>query len=291
MVSEELFAIKHIEDYLLPDVKIFGNKLSTFNRLKPFHEPQNKSITYITDKKLKNIDEFLTHLSSVFITNVDASSIDKDLVAHSKAVIFTNNPRLQMAKITSFFKRLKKEISPSIHPSAIIGNNVVIGAGTTIDANVIIYDDVKIGSNCRIMSGSVIGSDGFGYEKDSDGTWFKIEHLGSVVIGNNVDIGSNTCIDRGTLGNTIIGDNVKIDNLVHIAHNTTVNNGSMIIANAMVAGSCVIGENVWIAPSSSIREGVIIGDGSLVGMGSVVTKNVDKNVIVMGVPAKVKNDV
>ena len=104
---------------------------------------------------------------------------------------------------------------------------------------------------------------------------------------NNVEIGNNTCVDRAVIGSTTLGENVKVDNLVHIAHGVKVARNTVIIANAMVAGSVTIGENTWIAPSASILNQKNIGDNVLVGMSSLVLKDVEDNQIVAGVPAKV----
>ncbi|MBK6527865.1 MAG: hypothetical protein IPG07_21340 [Crocinitomicaceae bacterium] len=107
-----------------------------------------------------------------------------------------------------------------------------------------------------------------------------------MIIKSNVEIGNNVCIDRAVLGSTLIGENVKIDNLVHIAHGVSIGKNSLIIANSMIAGSCQIGENVWVAPSSSILQKLVLADNSLIGMGSVVVKNVEANSVVAGVPAR-----
>lgn len=168
----------------------------------------------------------------------------------------------------------------------VLGKNVKIGKETVIHSGVSIYDNVKIGNRCIIHSGVVIGSDGFGYEKDEEGILQKIIHIGGVVIEDDVEIGSNTCIDRGTLGDTKIYKNVKIDNLCHIAHNVEIGENSTVIALAMIGGSTIIGKNCWIAPSSALREKLIIGSNALIGLGAVVVKNVDSEDIVVGVPAK-----
>jgi UDP-3-O-[3-hydroxymyristoyl] glucosamine N-acyltransferase len=141
-------------------------------------------------------------------------------------------------------------------------------------------DDVIIGCN------NTIGGTGFGYEKNEAGNYTVMPHLGNVVIHNKVEIGNNTCIDRAVIGSTIIGENVKIDNLVHIAHGVVIGKNSLIIANAMIGGSTVIGENCWVAPSASIINKGQIGDQATVGMGAVVTKPVEKDATVAGNPAR-----
>ncbi len=180
----------------------------------------------------------------------------------------------------------------SIDKSAIIGNNctiegsVFVGAGTIIENNVVIQGRVKIGRNCIIHSGAVIGADGFGYYYEVDGTLGKVEHFGGVVINDNVEIGANACIDRGTIDDTIIGENTKIDNLVHIAHNVQIGKNVCIVAGAVVCGSSTIKDMVYIAPGGIIKNQLVIGEHAFVGLGGVVIQDVDEAVVVAGVPAK-----
>ena len=161
-----------------------------------------------------------------------------------------------------------------------LGDKVVIGANTVVKSGTIIKKNVIIGSNCTI------GGVGFGYEKNEEGNYEFIPHIGNVIIDDNVEIGNNVCVDRAVLGSTRISSNVKIDNLVHVAHGVSIGRNSLIIANAMIAGSTHIGENVWVAPSSSVKQKLIIADNSIIGMGGVVIKNVGENDVVAGVPAK-----
>lgn len=167
-----------------------------------------------------------------------------------------------------------------IEKNVIIGDFVQIGHNSVIKSNTIIHDNVKIGSN------NTIGGVGFGYEINSNGAYEFIPHIGNVILKSNVEIGNNTCIDKAVLGSTILFENVKVDNLVHIAHGVKIKRNSLIIANSMIAGSVEIGENVWVSPSVSIMQKLKVNDDSLIGMGSVVIKNVEKSTIVAGVPAK-----
>jgi UDP-3-O-[3-hydroxymyristoyl] glucosamine N-acyltransferase len=156
-----------------------------------------------------------------------------------------------------------------------------IGHNNTIHKKTIIGNDVKIGSN------NTIGGVGFGYEKNEFGKNEVLPHIGNVVIKNKVEVGNNTCIDKAVLGSTIICENVKIDNLVHIAHGVIIKDNSLIIANSMIGGSSIIGENVWVSPSVSIINKISVGDNSLVGMGAVVLKSLDQNTVSVGNPSKV----
>ena len=136
------------------------------------------------------------------------------------------------------------------------------------------------------MPNTTIGGTGFGYEKNTDGEFELFPHIGGVRIEKNVDIGANTCIDRGTLGNTIIGAGSKIDNLVHIAHNVKIGRNCAIIAHSMIGGSTVINDNCWVAPSACVRDGISIGSNSIIGLGSVVVKPIPDNEVWAGNPAR-----
>ena len=167
-----------------------------------------------------------------------------------------------------------------IERGSTIGQNVVIGANTVIKSDTIIEDGCKIGSNCTI------GGVGFGYELNEENAYELMPHIGNVHLKENVEVGNNVCIDRAVMGSTLLSENVKVDNLVHIAHGVKVGKNSLIIANSMIAGSVEIGENVWVSPSSSIRQKLIIENDALIGMGAVVVKNVESSSVVAGNPAK-----
>jgi UDP-3-O-[3-hydroxymyristoyl] glucosamine N-acyltransferase len=167
-----------------------------------------------------------------------------------------------------------------------ICDGVNVGSGTQIHAGVHICSPARIGRNVVLKSGCVIGGDGFGYERNEEGIFEKFPHLGGVVIEDDVEIGSNTCVDRGTLSDTVIGRGTKIDNLVHVAHNVKIGKHCAVIALAMVGGGTQIDDGAWIAPTACLRNGVVIGKQALVGMGAVVTKNVECGETVIGVPAK-----
>lgn len=210
--------------------------------------------------------------------------------------IYDSKPRTTFVRILDWIERnIGFNIYTSdtyIHPTAIIGTNVVIESGCTIaenvviEPNVVIHKGTIIGSNSRIRSCSSIGSDGFGFERLNEDEIIRFPHLGKVVIGKNVEVGSCTAISRGTLSDTIIHDNVKIDNLVHIAHNVEIKNGAFIIATSEISGSVEVGKNAWIAPNACVNQKVKIGDGAIVGLGSVVIKDVQSNTVVAGNPAK-----
>lgn len=173
--------------------------------------------------------------------------------------------------------------NPSIGPFTYISNKTVIGNNCTIGANVIIKGKVDIGNDCVIQSGSVIGEDGFGFVKHENEIKF-VKHLGGVTIGDHVNIGSQTCICRGSINNTYIGEYTKIDNLCHIAHNVEIGQRCIIIAGTIIMGSVHIGNDCWVS-TSAIRDLSNIGDNCTVGMGSIVVKDVSSCTTVLGNPA------
>lgn len=219
-------------------------------------------------------------------------------------LISVEKPRSAFLKVLQEFFAEKKTFG-FVHPTAIIdpsvkwnpntvniGANVfidkqcVIGDRVTIGANTVIHSFTEIGNECTLGSNNTIGGVGFGYEMNDENEYELMPHIGNVVLKNRVEVGNNVCIDRAVLGSTLLEENVKVDNLVHIAHGVKIGQNSLIIANAMVAGSVEIGKNVWVSPSASIRQKLQIEDGALVGLGSVVVKNVAANSVVAGNPAK-----
>jgi len=217
-------------------------------------------------------------------------------------IICVENPRRVFMQVLNAFFVKKKEHSISsnavIHSSVKLGDNVSIGsnvvieenceigANTIVDHNTVIKENTIVGENVIIGCNNTIGGAGYGYEKNEDGQFEFIPHLGNVVIKDFVEIGNNTCIDRAVLGSTILEQNVKVDNLVHIAHGVHIGENSMVIANSMIAGSVKIGTNVWIAPSACVLNQKSIGDNALIGMGAVVLKDVPEGKIFIGNPAR-----
>jgi UDP-3-O-[3-hydroxymyristoyl] glucosamine N-acyltransferase len=155
------------------------------------------------------------------------------------------------------------------------GSKVRIGKGTIIYPNVVIYDNVTIGENCIIDSGAVIGAEGFSIHWE-DGEWKDMKNVGGVIIGSDVKIGANTCIDRASLEGhyTIIESGVKIDNLCHIAHNVKIRHNTIICPQVCVGGSTDVGEDVWVGIGAILREHIVVGDGAFICMGSVVISDV-----------------
>lgn len=172
-----------------------------------------------------------------------------------------------------------------IYPQCYIGNNVVIGENTTLYPGVKIYENCIIGNNCTIHSGVVIGSDGFGFAPQTNNTYKKIPQIGNVVLGNNIEIGANTTIDRATMGSTIINDGVKLDNLIQIAHNVEIGENTVIAAQTGVSGSTKIGKNCIIGGQVGIVGHIQLANGTKIGAQSGVPNTIkEENETYIGSP-------
>jgi UDP-3-O-[3-hydroxymyristoyl] glucosamine N-acyltransferase len=174
-----------------------------------------------------------------------------------------------------------------IFPNAVIGENVSIGNNVTIHAGVIIYSDCVLANNITIHAGSIIGSDGFGFAPKADGTYQKIPQLGNVIIEDDVEIGSNTTIDRATIGSTIIKKGVKIDNLIQIAHNVEIGENTVIAAQVGISGSTKIGKGVMMGGQSGTIGHIVIADGIKIAARTGITKDFkEAGITLSGYPAR-----
>lgn len=182
-------------------------------------------------------------------------------------LIAVDNPRLWFIRVANTF--FPPEAQPEIHPTAIIN-----------------YPHVELGKNVKIGPGCTIGFDGFGYEKNEEGEYEKFPHYGRVIIGDAVEIAANVNIDRGTLGDTVIGSGTKIDSLAHIAHNVQIGKNCIIVCLTCLAGGVKIRDGAWVSPLVGVREGLEVGENAVVGMGAIVIRDVPSNDVVAGVPAK-----
>jgi UDP-3-O-[3-hydroxymyristoyl] glucosamine N-acyltransferase len=172
-----------------------------------------------------------------------------------------------------------------IYPNVYIGDNVVIGENTTVYSGVNIYTDCRIGNECTLHSGVVIGSDGFGFAPSTNEAFKKVPQIGNVVIEDNVEIGSNTTIDRATIGSTIIHKGVKLDNLIQVAHNVEIGENTVIAAQTGISGSTKIGRNCMIGGQVGFAGHLKIGDNVKIGAQTGLMKNVENDAIVQGSPA------
>jgi len=161
-----------------------------------------------------------------------------------------------------------------IFPGAYIGPGVVIGRDSIVYPRAVIHKNVKVGRRCIIHSGSIIGGDGFGFVKDEDGHWTKVRQIGSVVIGDDVEIGSNTTVDRGALDDTVIGNGVKVDNQVQIGHNCSIGDGTIIAGCVGIAGSVTLGKSCRIGGAAMFTGHLTVTDFVDISAGSLVSKDI-----------------
>ena len=273
-----------------PDIEIDG-VCSILN-------PQNGKIGFVT-RLTSELESVLEHESVLLVE----SAISGEITASQ---IVVQNSRLAFAIVSELFE--SESVNYGVHPSSIvhsgamvdkqstigpfcvIEDGVTISRGVTIENSVTIKKNTYIGPNTRIRSNSVIGGPGFGYEFDSEGKPVHIHHFGRVYIGSNVEIGSCVVIARATIDQTSIGDDVKIDDHVFVAHNVQIGNRTVVIAGTEISGSVQIGEDCWISPQVTIINGVTIGNRAMIGIGAVVTKNVPAEKVVAGNPARILRD-
>jgi UDP-3-O-[3-hydroxymyristoyl] glucosamine N-acyltransferase len=296
------------------DAKVTGDLDYNILGVSSFEDSSHSDITFASDSKFLN-NLCNTEATAIIVPN---SHVFTDNYYTKKILLRVKNPKISFFEIVSLFHPQKK-ITTGIHPNTQIGVNVKIGQECIFQSNVVIGDNVTIGDAVHLMpgvyvgddvclgsntlikpnvtimeksiigehviihSGTTIGSDGFGFAQNS-GIHEKLIHTGFVKIGNNVEIGAGNAIDRGTLGTTIIGNGVKTDNLVHIAHNVKVGDNTLIVAQVGIAGSTIIGKNVIIAGKAGISGHIKIGDGSIVGPFAGVHSSVAENEIVSGIP-------
>ena len=211
---------------------------------------------------------------------VMAEGVDPRAAVSENAVIGEGSTVSAFACVEEYAV-LEKNVT--VYPYVYVGRNVRIGEGSTIYPHVTIYDGVVIGKGVRVHSGTVLGADGFGYMWDGT-RHAKIPQLGIVEIGDDVEIGANVTIDRASLGKTKIGKGARIDNLVQIAHNVSIGENSIIVAQVGIAGSATIGRNVILAGQTGVRDHVTVGDNVKAGGRTGITGDVKENSLIMGTP-------
>ena len=245
-------------------------------------------------------DQGMSKISSIGeIVCVTTPNLAKDLTCTR---ILHDRPRLAFCMILANYFATAQEhlVSPvsvvapeaeigagvAIGAGSIIGPAARIGAGTRIGAGVVVTGSVEIGEGCIVKSNTSIGESGFGFAFHENGEPFAFPHIGGVKIGNAVEIGPNCNIARAALDDTIIGDFVKMNSLVHVAHNVSVGPRTLIAAGALICGSVSIGKDVWIGAGATIIDQISVGDRAHVGIGSVVVRSLDPGVKVLGNPAR-----
>ncbi len=268
-------------------------------------------ITFISNPK---------YAASARTTKASAVIVAEDFPAISAAMLRSKNPYLDFARTLELFHPVMR-YAPGIHPTAVIaasakigagahigpyvvvGENVEIGANTVLLAHVVIYRGVRIGAtflahshavvrefchignNVVLQNGVVIGADGFGFAKDNDGHWHKIPQPQPVVIGDDVEIQANSCIDRASVGETRIGRGTKIDNLVQVGHGSHIGEDSLLASQVGLAGSTEIGNRVILTGQVGVVGHCKVGDGAIVTPQSGVAGDIEPGAIVSGAPA------
>ncbi|MBN2134445.1 MAG: UDP-3-O-(3-hydroxymyristoyl)glucosamine N-acyltransferase [Acidobacteria bacterium] len=242
------------------------------------------------DKRLENRNLLLTDNPKLAMARIHCYLLDKqpEREGVSKQAFIEQSANVDSTAVIYPFVYIGKNSvigkNVIIYPNTHIGSEVKIGDGTTIHAGCSINNDTIIGKECIIHSGTVIGSDGYGFVKDRNHN-YKVPQVGRVRIGDDCEFGANNTIDRATFGETVIGNNVKTDNLVHIAHNCQIGDHCLIIAMSGVAGSTVLGENVTIAGNSAVMDHLKIGDNAIIGSQTLVIKDVPDGQVFTGYPA------
>ncbi len=291
------------------DGKFTGDGNKKISNVASFETATTDNITFAGDVRyIKKMNE----------TEAGAIIVPEDAGELSGNIIYSSNPRVAFTKLMTIFNpppQPEDSIDSSsiigndfncgtevtvnagvvigdgvtigdrviLHPNVVLGDGVAIGSDVIVHPNVSVLNDCIIGSRVTIHSGSVIGSDGYGFAHDGE-KYTKIVHIGIVRIGDDVELGANNTIDRGTYGETLIKNGVKTDNQVHIAHNVVIGENTLLVAQVGIAGSTVIGDNVVVAGKAGIAGHLKIGNNVMVGPGAGILKSVEDNQVVSGLP-------
>lgn len=284
--------------------RVEGNGSSTVNRLEKIEEATEGSIAFLANPK---------YLPYIYSTGASAVIVKSDFEPEKDiktALIKVDDPYSAFAKLLEEYQKLTAKVKTGIeqpsfqhdtstfgesvylgafsylgenvkvgnntkvYPNVYLGDNVEVGENTILHPGVKIYANCKVGSNCVLHSGVVVGSDGFGFAPQADGTYKSIPQTGNVVIEDHVDIGANTTIDCATMGSTVIRSGVKIDNLVQIAHNVEVGKNTAIASQAGLSGSAKIGENCQIGGQAGITGHLNLANKTIIGPQSGVPKTI-----------------
>jgi len=291
--------------------QLIGDSDASIRAVAPIEDANEGDLTFLANVKYRPFLE---------TTQASAILVSRDVSCPGKTLIQVDDPYLAFAQVLTLISKMDDEIEPGIHPTAVLGKNVELGDDVSIMAYVVLDDHVRVGSrsviyphvyvgkrsvigcDCVIHShvslrervvlgdrvtlhcGTVIGSDGFGFAQDG-GMNVKIPQVGSVVIEEDVEIGSNVSIDRGTMGKTVIGKGTKMDNLIQVGHNVSIGENCVIVSQTGISGSTKIGKGVMLGGQVGIVGHVSIGDGSKVAARSGVSKDLKAGSIVSGAPA------
>ena len=264
--------------------ELIGDGSIEISSIAPLAEAQSGQISFLSQRKYAPL--LATTQASALILPLEATG------HYPRAHILTPNPYLYFARVSQLLNPVRIP-EPAIHPSAVISPTAKIGRNAVIHANVVIGDEVAIGDDALIYpnvtiyhdchigdrvilhAGVVIGADGFGNAKDGD-AWVKIPQIGRTVIGDDVEVGANTCIDRGALDDTVIGNGVRIDDQIMIGHNCRIGDHTAIAACAGIAGSTIIGKRCIIGGAAMFSGHIEITDDVTISGGTAVIKNIKK---------------
>lgn len=267
--------------------------------ISPLNDPVSGHLTFVTDpmRAAEQVSDAIAKGAVLLFPQGEPLPEMADA-----AVLVVDNPRVAFAQAVSAFfaPQHVPGISPDafVHPTAevaasasvghfsVIGEGVVIGDLVEIRHHVVIGPRVRIGDASLIKSHAVIGEEGFGIDKDETGNNLRLPHLGSVILGDHVEVGNFTTVCSGTIAPTVVGHHSKIDDHVHIAHNCRVGANVIVTACAEISGSVTMGDDVWVGPNASILQGLTIGAHALVGIGAVVTKSIPANEVQFGNPSR-----
>lgn len=265
-------------------------------------------------------ESFLHQAAACPSSAIVTTSRLRELISTEKPLLVVENPRLAFIQVLQAFTPQKTRLT-GIHQTAIIeqdvkigesvsiaayvtigsgselgdrvtikegvriGEGVIIGADTILYPNVVIYDGVRIGGQCILHSGATLGADGFAFAPDGNGI-LKIPHIGIVELGDNVEVGANSCIDRARTGKTVIGSGTKIDNLVHVGHNVKIGRNCLFAAHVGIAGSVEIGDGVIFGGQAGVGDHIHIGSGARIGGQAGVIGDIKPGETVSGYPAR-----
>lgn len=300
MTSSKSYSLLELSKLL--ETTLIGDGNAIVDNLNTIQDANDSSLSFVANQKYSKYLSSSKALAFIVHPNT-IDGIDEG------NYLVTDDPYLAFAKASSLFSsNLIKQNIGSVHPTATVfpetnlGKNVVIGPNvyigpncsigdfSSIRANSSLVSDVQVGSNTHVHNGAVLGSDGFGYAPSKDG-YIKIEQLGSLIIGSDVEIGAGCTIDRGALGDTHIHDGVKLDNQVHIAHNVELGSHSAIAACCAIAGSTVIGKNFKMGGLSGVLGHLNIADNVTVGAHTLITKSIKESGEYIGImPAQKPKD-
>ena len=294
--------------------EVVGNPNAEVDKLAKIEEATAGSLTFLANPKYVNFiyttDATITIVNASFEPENEITTtlikVEDAYSAFSKLLEYYNQVKLMKSGIEQpsvisdgvtygdnlylgSFCYVGKNVSigknVKIYPNSFIGDNVIIGDDCVFFAGVRVYSETVIGNNCVIHSGSIIGSDGFGFAPQEDGSYSKIPQIGNVILEDNVEVGSCTTIDRATLGSTIIRKGVKLDNQIQIAHNVEIGENTVIAAQTGIAGSTKIGKNCMIGGQVGFAGHIVVGDNVRIQAQSGVGKNVKDGEVLQGSPS------